>query len=152
SPGLDIVRVRPFNHIGPRQSAHFAVASFARQIAAIERGRQPPVLETGNLTPRRDLTDVREVVAAYLLLRAKGRTGEAYNVGSGTTHAMQEVLDRLRALSRVPIEVRQRPDLVRATETKAVRADATRLRQQTGWAPRYTLDQTLADTLAYWRT
>jgi GDP-4-dehydro-6-deoxy-D-mannose reductase len=152
SPGLDIVRVRPFNHIGPRQSAQFAVASFARQVAAIEHGRQPPVLETGNLTPRRDLTDVRDVVAAYRLLMERGRTGEAYNVGSGTTHAMQDVLDRLRALSRVQIEVRQKAELVRATETKAVRADASRLRRETGWAPRYTLDQTLGDTLAYWRT
>src|SRR5262249_1648482 len=58
-PGLDIVRVRPFNHIGPCQSPQFAVAHFAEQLAAIEAGRQPPVLETGNLSPRRDLTDVR---------------------------------------------------------------------------------------------
>jgi GDP-4-dehydro-6-deoxy-D-mannose reductase len=152
SPGLDIVRVRPFNHIGPRQSPQFAVASFARQVAAIERGRQLPVLETGNLTPRRDLTDVRDVVRAYRLLLEHGRTGEAYNVGSGTTCTMQEVVDRLRALSPVAIEVRQRADLVRATETKSARADASRLRRETGWAPRYTLDQTLGDTLAYWRT
>lgn len=151
APGLDIVRARPFNHIGPRQSPQFAVASFARQVAAIERGRQAPVLETGNLSPRRDLTDVRDVVTAYLLLMEHGRTGEAYNIGTGTTHAMQDVLDRLLARSRVPIEVRQRPDLVRATETKSVRADAGRLRRETGWEPRYSLDQTLADTLEYWR-
>lgn len=151
APGLDIVRARPFNHIGPRQSPQFAVAHFAKQIAAIEQGRQPPVLETGNLTPRRDLTDVRDVVQAYLLLMERGRTGVAYNIGTGTTHAMQEVLDRLLAQSRRPVEVRQQASLVRATETRAVRADATRLWNETGWTPRFTLDQTLADILAYWR-
>jgi GDP-4-dehydro-6-deoxy-D-mannose reductase len=152
APGLDIVRVRPFNHIGPRQSPQFAVSSFARQIAAIERGRQPPVLETGNLTPRRDLTDVRDMVQAYILLMAAGRTGEAYNAGLGETHAMQEVVDRLLELARVPIEVRLKPGLVRATETMAVRADVARLRRETGWAPRFTLAQTLTDILDYWRS
>src|ERR1700722_19145116 len=80
APGLDVVRARPFNHVGPRQDPEFAVAHFARQVVAIERGRQPPVLETGDLRPLRDLTDVRDTVAAYLLLLDKGRAGEAYNV------------------------------------------------------------------------
>ncbi len=114
-PGLDIVRVRPFNHIGPRQSPQFAVASFARQwwpsSAAGSRrywNRQP--------RSRRDLTDVRDMVAAYLLLMERGRTGEVYNVGSGQNYAMQTVLDRLLALSGVAVEVRQKDSLVRATD------------------------------------
>src|SRR5262249_3555346 len=127
------------------------LAHFAKQVAAVEQGRQPPVLETGNLTPRRDLTDVRDMVQAYLLLMERGRAGEAYNIGTGETHAMGEMLDRLLRLTPARIEVRQRGDLVRATETPAVRADATRLRRETGWAPRYTLDETLADMLAFWR-
>jgi GDP-4-dehydro-6-deoxy-D-mannose reductase len=152
APGLAVVRARPFNHVGPRQSPQFALAHFAKQVAAIELGRQPPVLETGNLTPRRDLTDVRDTVQAYLLLMDRGRVGEAYNIGTGGTHAMGEMLDRLLRLTRVRVEVRQRGDLVRATETPAVRADAARLRRETGWAPRYTLEETLADMLAYWRS
>ena len=152
SAGLDIVRARPFNHIGPRQSPQFAVANFARQIAAIEQGRQPPILETGNLATQRDLTDVRDIVHAYLLLMERGQTGEAYNVGSGDLYLMQDVLDRLLAQSEVKVEVRPSAGLVRATETKAARADARRLRRETGWAPRFTLDQTLADILAYWRS
>lgn len=151
SGGLDIVRARPFNHVGPHQSAQFAVAHFAQQIAAIEAGRRPPILETGNLSPRRDLTDVRDVVRAYIVLLHHGRTGEAYNVGSGETHAMQEIVDRLLALARLRIEVRQQPHLIRATETKAVRADTAKLRRETGWTPRHSLDETLTDTLAYWR-
>jgi GDP-4-dehydro-6-deoxy-D-mannose reductase len=151
TPGLDIVRARPFNHIGPFQSPQFAVAHFAEQLAAIEAGRQAPVLETGNLSPRRDLTDVRDTVQAYTLLIERGRSGEAYNVGTGQTLSMQEVLNQLLALARVQVTVRQRSGLIRRTETPAVRADAAKLRRETGWTPRFSLDQTLTDMLAYWR-
>ena len=151
SPGLDVVRARPYNHIGPGQSAEFAIASFARQIVAIERGHQPAVLETGNLNPRRDLTDVRDMAAAYLLLMEKGRTGEAYNIASGPLHSMQNVLDRLLALAGIQVEVRQRSALVRSTELVGVRVDTTKLRTETGWTPRHSLDDTLRDTLAFWR-
>jgi GDP-4-dehydro-6-deoxy-D-mannose reductase len=150
-PGLDIVRVRPFNHIGPRQAPHYAVAHFAKQIAAIEQGLQPPYLETGSLTAQRDLTDVRDTVAAYLLLMEKGRTGEAYNVATGEAHPMQAVLDRLLAMARVRVEVRQQPQLLRAAESSAVMGDAGMLRRETGWRPQYSLDRTLADILDYWR-
>jgi GDP-4-dehydro-6-deoxy-D-mannose reductase len=151
APGLEVIRARPFNHIGPGQSPQYAVASFARQIAAIGAGRQPPVLEVGNLQPRRDLSDVRDVVAAYVLLMAKGTPGEAYNIAIGESHTMQEVLDRLLALAGVRVEVRQRADLVRSTDQTVPRVDVRRLRQATGWSPRYSLDQTLADTLDFWR-
>ena len=152
NPGLEIVRARPFNHIGPRQSSQFAVANFARQAAAIGRGELPPVLETGNLSSRRDLTDVRDTAAAYVLLMEKGRKGEAYNVGSGQNVAMQTVLDRLLALSGLKVEVRKRAELMRAVDQAVARVDASRLRRETGWAPRFSLDQTLSDTLDYWRS
>jgi GDP-4-dehydro-6-deoxy-D-mannose reductase len=152
SAGLEIIRARPFNHIGPRQSPDFAVAHFARQIVAIEKGRHPPLLETGNLTPRRDLTDVRDIVRAYVLLMEKGDSGEAYNIGSGTTWMMQDVVDRLLALSGMRLEIRQREELIRAKETAHTRGDASKLHRQTGWAPAFTLEQSLADTLDFWRS
>jgi GDP-4-dehydro-6-deoxy-D-mannose reductase len=151
SPGLEVVRVRPYNHIGPRQSPEYAVAHFAQQIIAVERGQKPPVMETGNLSPRRDLTDVRDMARAYLLLMERGRSGEAYNAGTGQAHAIGDVLNRLLHLSGQKVELRQRQDLVRAADTTVVRADAAKLRRETGWAPRFALDQTLADTLDYWR-
>jgi GDP-4-dehydro-6-deoxy-D-mannose reductase len=149
--GLDIVRVRPFNHIGPRQAPQYAVAHFAQQLAAIERGRQAPLLETGSLDPRRDLTDVRDMVHAYVVLMERGRAAEVYNVGTGQTHSMREVLQRLLALVRVEVEVRQRPGLVRPTDTKVICADPSKFRNEIGWQPQRTLDQTLTDTLDYWR-
>jgi GDP-4-dehydro-6-deoxy-D-mannose reductase len=150
-PGLYIVRARPFNHIGPRQSPQFAVAHFAKQIAAIERGEQSPVLETGNLTAMRDFTDVRDVVRAYVLLMEQGENGEVYNIATGLAHSMQEVVDRLLELARCPIKVSPQPRLMRAAEMATVRGNSSKLRLQTGWEPAHSFDQTLQDTLSAWR-
>lgn len=152
SPGLDVVRVRLFNQIGPRQSTDYAVANFARQIAAIEAGRQEPVIETGDLSAQRDITDVRDMVAAFPLLLEKGERGGVYNAGRGETYRMQELLDRLLGMARVQVEVRQKVEPGRKADTTVTRADTTRLRRATGWAPRISLDQTLADILTDWRT
>lgn len=151
NPGLDIIRVRLFNQIGPRQSADYAVANFARQIAAAEAGKQPPVIETGDLSSRRDITDVRDMVAAFPLLLERGVRGEAYNAGRGQTYRMQELLDRLLALARVKLEVRQKIEPGRKADTAVTRADTRKLRLTTGWAPRLSLDQTLTDILDDWR-
>src|SRR5262249_28089620 len=150
SHSLDVVRARPFNHIGPRQSPQFAVANFARQLAEIRRGNRPPLLETGDLGSHRDLTDVRDVAAAYVLLMERGQSGEAYNVGSGTSYSMQTVLDRLVTLAGVEVTVRRRTDLLRRADTQQVLVSADRLKTETGWSPRYDLQQTLQDTLQYW--
>jgi GDP-4-dehydro-6-deoxy-D-mannose reductase len=152
SPGLHIVRARPLNHIGPRQSAQYAAANFANQIAAIELGQRSAVVETGNLKPSRDLTDVRDVAQAYLLLMERGQRGEVYNIGSGAVFSMQQVLDLLLAVARVKVEVRPRSERMRAGELNALRTDAAKLRRETGWTPRFSLEQTLRDTLDYWRS
>jgi GDP-4-dehydro-6-deoxy-D-mannose reductase len=150
-PGLDIVRVRPFNHIGPRQSPQFAAAGFARQLALIQAGRAPPQLETGDLTPSRDLTDVRDVIAAYLLLLERGRSGDVYNLASGQVVSMRDVVDRLIALVGMKVELWRSEDRLRAADVNVLRVDAGKLRREIGWHPRFTLDQTLSDILAYWR-
>jgi GDP-4-dehydro-6-deoxy-D-mannose reductase len=149
-PGLDVVRVRPCNQIGPRQASRYVVATFARQLARIERGLAPPVLECGDLSSRRDFLDVRDVVRAYLLLLEKGRKGEAYNVGGGTLLPVEEVVKRLTALARVPVEVRVEASRLRPVDAAAC-LDAGKLRRETGWSPQFMLDQTLRDVLEYWR-
>ena len=151
SPGLDVVRVRLFNQICPRQPADYAVANFARQIAAAEAGRQAAVIETGDLSARRDITDVRDMVAAFPLLLEKGAKGEAYNAGRGEAYRMQDLLDRLLTMARVKVEVRQKVEPGRKADTSVTRADAGKLRRATGWQPRIPLDQTLADILDDWR-
>jgi GDP-4-dehydro-6-deoxy-D-mannose reductase len=151
SAGLAIVRVRPFNHIGARQSPDFAVSSFARQVAQAAAGKAPPVIETGDLTPERDLTDVRDMVQAYRLLMELGRPGEVYNAGSGHAHSMQTVLDRLIALAGVNVEIRPRAVEMRRAEAAVLRADSTLLQRVTGWTPQYPLEETLQQILQYWR-
>lgn len=150
--GLQIVRARPLNHIGPRQSSEYAVASFARQIALIEAGRQEPVIETGNLAARRDVTDVRDVAQAYVALLNHGRAGEAYNIASERLYSMRAILQRLLGMSSVEVEIRRQERLVRQVDPPVLRINAAKLRRETGWQPGIGLAETLQDTLSYWRT
>ena len=150
-PGLDVVRVRCFNQIGPRQSPDYATANFARQIAAIEFGNQEPLLETGDLSGQRDLTDVRDMVRAFISLMREGKAGAAYNAGSGTTHSMRSVLERMLAMAKVPIDFRERIDPARRADTAISRGDIAKLQTATGWQPEFSLDRSLGDLLDYWR-
>lgn len=150
--GLPVVVTRSFNHVGPRQSPSFSSASFARQIALAEAGRAPLVLRVGNLEPRRDLTDVRDIVSAYRALADGGRPGAVYNVCSGRAVRVGEVLDGLVAQARVPVEVRVDEALLRPHDAPLVLGDPARLREETGWEPRIPLADTLRDLLEYWRT
>jgi GDP-4-dehydro-6-deoxy-D-mannose reductase len=145
------VRARPFNHLGPRQRTGFVAPDLASQIAAAEMGLRPPVIEVGNLAVRRDFCDVRDVVQAYVLLITQGTPGEVYNVGSGTSHSVQELLDLLVAHSKVPIEVRPDPQRMRASDIPDVVCDPTRIRKQTGWQTTIPFEQSLQDILDYWR-
>jgi GDP-4-dehydro-6-deoxy-D-mannose reductase len=151
SHGLDTVRVRPFNHIGPRQRLGFVAPDFASQIARIEAGLQAPVVHVGHLGAERDFTDVRDVVRAYHLLAVHGKAGEAYNVGSGQSHSVQEVLDTLLLHTSADIHVEPDPDRMRPSDIPRVVCDYAKLRACTGWGPTIGFGQSLADVLAYWR-
>jgi|SRR5262245_10226250 len=151
SPGLDIVRVRPFNQIGPGQLPDYAVANFARQIAAAELSKGPPVVATGDLNGRRDFTDVRDMVRAYVLLLEAGETGEVYNAGSGRTYLMRDLVQQMVALARVPVTVDEKLDPTRAGDTAIARGDTRKLRAVTRWQPGHSLEQTLTDVLDDWR-
>ena len=152
NPGLDVVRIRLFNQIGPRQSSDYAIANFARQIAAIENGRQQPVLETGDLSAYRDLTDVRDMTAALVKVIEFGESGDVFNAGRGEVWRIEEVLTRLVGLARVKLKVHSIAQSSRTTDTAISRADPTKLRAKTGWRPQYELDTTLANILEYWRS
>ncbi len=149
--GLDVVVARPFNHIGPRQAPGFAVSSFARQIAQIEHGLAPPVIAVGNLDTRRDITDVRDVVDAYIRVMTHGQSGRAYNVCSGRAWRIRDLLDGLLRLSTTTIEVTTDPARFRPVDVPVVQGDPSRIQSETGWAPRIDIAQTLGDTLEWWR-
>jgi len=149
--GLDVVIARPFNHAGPRQRDAFVLSSFAKQIALAETGRAAPEIHVGNLDTARDITDVRDVVAAYERLMEAGVSGEAYNVASGVARRIGDLLDQLLSRSRVPIRIVSDPERMRPSDTPMLVGDATRLRHVTGWTPKIPIEQTLADTLDWWR-
>lgn len=149
--GLHIIRVRPFNHIGPRQTPDYVVASLAKQIAEIEQGLREPVITVGNLEAKRDLTDVRDMVLAYWLAVQQGQAGCVYNICSETAYSVGELLDKLLAMAGKVIEVRQDPKRLRPTDVPILLGDCTRFRDLTGWKPRIPIDTTLRDTLDYWR-
>jgi len=148
---LRTIRLRPFNHIGPRQTEAFVVPAFAAQIARIEAGVQPPVLRVGNLAAERDFTDVRDIVRAYERAALHGEVGAAYNVGSGQAVSVQRILDILLTFSTHDIQIEPDPSRMRPADVPRVVCDASRFRTDTGWTPRIPLEQTLFDTLEYWR-
>lgn len=149
--GMDIVRARPFNHIGPRQNPTFAAPDFARRIALIEKGKLEPVLSVGNLEAERDFTDVRDVVKAYYDLLQKGEKGRVYNIGSGKSYKIRYILDVLLSLSGVNVQIKQDPARMRPSDVPVLRCDNTRLVKLTSWHPTYNIEDTLKDVLNYWR-
>lgn len=148
---LHVVRVRPSNHIGPRQNEQFVTSNFAKQIAEIEAGKREPVLYVGNLTAQRDFTDVRDMVRAYHLALERGIAGDVYNIGSERAVSIRTVLDLLLQFSRMPIRVHQDPARFRPSDTPVMYCDASKFRRQTGWQTTIPLEQSLHDILNYWR-
>ncbi len=151
SHGLDVLRVRAFNHIGPHQSPFFVTSSFAKQIAEIEAGLTEAVIFVGNLEAKRDFTDVIDVMRAYALLVKHGISGEAYNVGTGHAYSIQYLLDTLLSYTDVEISIKQDPDRMRPSDVPVIYADNSKLRSQTGWQPTYKFEDSLCRVLDGWR-
>lgn len=148
---LDVLIARPFNHAGPRQSADFVVSSFARQIAIIEEGLAPPELRVGNLDARRDMTDVRDVVDAYVVMMGTAPAGRPFNICSGRAWKVRDLLDELLHFARVSIQVTVDEARFRPVDVPVVQGDASRIRGELGWSPKIPVEQTLSDTLEWWR-
>jgi GDP-4-dehydro-6-deoxy-D-mannose reductase len=149
--GLPVLLARAFNHAGPRQLPSYASSAFAQQIAAIETGRREPVLRVGNLDARRDITDVRDTVRAYTALAESGAPRRPYNVCSGRTYSMREILDTLLSLSTVRVRVEIDPARLRPSDNPVILGSHARLTAETGWSPEIPIERTLADLLDHWR-
>lgn len=148
--GLEVMRVRAFNHLGPGQTNRFVAPALAERIAVCEReGREE--VTVGNLTPRRDFTDVRDVVRAYRMLITDGEPGEAYNVCSGHDIAIAELGDRFVAMADTPVRLQGDPTLQRPVDVPVLRGDHTKLTKATGWEPDIDLNDSLAEILDEWR-
>ena len=151
SYGLRVVRTRAFNHTGPRRGDVFVTSNFAKQIAEIEAGQRPPVIHVGDLNPKRDFTDVRDIVRAYWLSLEHCNLGEVYNVASGKAYRIKEVLKILLDNSEQDIEVVEDPERLRPSDVPLLLGDNSRFCKATGWSPEIPFEQTAKDLLDYWR-
>ena len=151
SYGLRVVRTRAFNHTGPRRGDVFVTSNFAKQIAEIEAGQRPPIIHVGDLNPKRDFTDVRDIVRAYWLSLEHCSLGEVYNVASGKAYRIKEVLKILLDNSGQDIEVVEDPERLRPSDVPLLLGDNSRFCKATGWSPEIPFEQTAKDLLDYWR-
>ena len=148
---LNIVRVRPFNHIGPRQSPEFVCSNFSKQIVEIEKGMKEPVIMVGNLEAKRDFTDVRDIVRAYWLAIQKGKSGDVYNICSGKAVSIKEILDKLLSMSKKNIKVKQDLNRMRSSDIPILLGNSTKFWKQTSWEQGIPFEKTLRYILGYWR-
>lgn len=153
SYGFEVIRTRTFNHEGPRRDTHGALASFAYQIARIEKGLQEPIIKVGNLEARRNFTDVRDMARAYYLAMEKGVPGELYLIGSQQIHTIEECLKMLISLSSMKDEIKYEvaSERVRPTELRTLIGKIDKFEKLTGWKPTIPFEKTLKDVLDYWR-
>jgi GDP-4-dehydro-6-deoxy-D-mannose reductase len=147
----DIIRIRPFNHIGPRQSLGFVIQDFASQIAKIEKYGGNRILKVGNIDVKRDFTDVRDIVKGYYLASEKCTTGEAYNICSGKAYPLIDILEILISYSKIKFQIERSTSHLRATDIPILVGDYSRLQAKTGWEPAIPIENSLLDILNYWR-
>jgi len=148
---MKIVRTRAFNHTGPRRGDVFVCSNFAKQIALIEKKKQAPTIFVGNLSAKRDFTDVRDIVKAYLLSVQKCIPGEVYNIASGKDWEIKKVLEILLSLAKVKIKIEKDVKRFRPSDVPVLLGDSTKFRKKTGWQPKIPFEKTLKDLLNYWR-
>ncbi len=149
-PNISTVILRPFNHIGAGQRQDFVVSNFAHQLARIAKGKQDPVIKIGNLSSKRDFTDVRDIARGYRLAAIKGKG--IYNLCSGTPVSIREILDRLITISGIKVKLEEDPSRMRASDTPVLYGTYEKAHAELGWSPQYTLDDSLRDSFTYWIT
>ncbi len=149
--GMKIVITRAFNHEGPRRGEVFVTSNFAKQVAEIEKGSRKPVVEVGNLESKRDFSDVRDVVKAYLLSVEKCSPGEAYNICSGKALSISSVLELLRSMSKAEFSIVTDQSRIRPIDVPLLLGDCSKFMKETGWKPSIKFEKTMTDLLNYWR-
>lgn len=151
SYGMKIVRTRGFNHTGPRRGEVFVTSNFAKQIAEIEKSKKEPILYVGNLETKRDWTDVRDIVRAYLLAVQKCHYGEVYNICSEKTIKVGDMLSLLLSMSKVKVKIEKDPSRMRPSDVVVLLGDCSKFKKVTSWKPEIPFEKTMENLLNYWR-
>lgn len=148
---IRIVRTRGFNHTGPRRGDTFAESNFAKQIAMIEKGKQEPVIHVGNLDASRDYSDVRDMVRGYAVAAEKCDPGDVYNICSGTTIKIGDMLNLLLSFTKTKVKIQPDQSRMRPSDVPVLRGDNSKFVAKTGWKPEIPFKRTMEDLLNYWR-
>lgn len=148
--GMNICMTRSFNHCGPGQREGFLFPDFASGIARVEKGTDE-YMRVGNLESSRDFTHVKDVVRAYRLIAEKGKPGEIYNIGSGKAYSAKDILNKMIAIAKCDIPVKQDPDRMRPSETPVICCNHEKLTKDTGWEPQFEIDEIISEVLQEWR-
>lgn len=148
--GLDIIRTRSFNHIGPGQKDNFVVSSFAKQIVENKKGHKTG-FEVGNIDIVRDFLDVRDVVKAYMDILEKGEKGDVYNICSGVGYSLKQVLEKMMQIEKVDFSYTVNPTLVRPSDNPIIIGDNKKIREVCNWLPKISIDDSLTDIINYWK-
>ncbi|MDI6809229.1 MAG: GDP-mannose 4,6-dehydratase [Candidatus Eisenbacteria bacterium] len=148
---MDIVRTRGFNHTGPRRPPVFVCSDIAKQISDIEKNRKAPEISLGNLDAKRDFTDVRDIVAGYWFSLEKGEPGEVYNICSGRSFSIGEIVELFRSIAEVKISIKHDETRMRPSDVPILVGDYGKFQKLTGWKPVIPFEQTLRDLLDFWR-
>jgi len=151
SYGMHIIRTRAFNHTGPRRGEVFVTSNFCKQAVLIGKGKQEPIMNVGNLEARRDFSDVRDVVRAYWLALEKGRAGEVYNICSGRSWMIRELLDKILEIAGLEVEIRSDPTRMRPSDVKILQGSHDKITRETGWNPEIPMEKTIRDLMDFWR-
>ncbi|MBA7607250.1 GDP-6-deoxy-D-mannose reductase [subsurface metagenome] len=151
SYGIQVIRIRAFNHTGPRRDEVYALSNFAKQIAEIEKGVREPKIYVGNLNAIRDYTDVRDVVRGYELAMEHCEPGDVFNLCSSKGHKIRDFLDMLLELTRSNIEIVQVEERMRPIDLPIIVGDNSKFAKITSWRPQISIEHTLQDLLDYWR-
>jgi len=152
SYGMHIIRTRAFNHTGPRRGEVFVTSNFCKQAVLIGKGKQEPIMNVGNLEARRDFSDVRDVVRAYWLALEKGRPGEVYNICSGRSWMIRELLEKILEIAGLKVEIRTDPTRIRPSDVKILQGSHDKITRETGWNPEIPMEKTIHDLLDFWRS
>lgn len=151
SYGLDIVMTRSFNHIGPRQKDNFVVASFIKQLVNISENTANKVIKVGNVDLIRDFLDIRDVISGYVLILEKGKTGTIYNICSGNGILLKDIINMASDILNINVEIKIDEFKIRPTENKIIIGDNSKIKQDLGWEPKISFEQSLKDMIEYWK-
>lgn len=150
--GLNIIIGRLFNDVGARQTENFVLSSICKQVIKIKKGLQDPIINVGNINSARDFIDVRDTVKAIYSLLEFGKPSEIYNIASGKSFTIRELIEKVKSISKIDFDIVIDSKKIRLNDIPIIQGDITKIIEQTGWSPKISIDETIKWIFEYWKS